>query len=140
AGWNRQPNIATTVLAPQKFIGFHHPYGDNKKLSTSQSIESLSWPSDLPDANGTRWFQQTTEGYAGPGSSGSGLFDGNGRLIGIASTASISEDVPINCFFNADMDTGYAMDVIWYDKLSHGWNYSTNGPADNRKIQPWLDP
>lgn len=139
AGWNRDPSIATTTVAPQKFIGFHHPNGDNKKLSTSNEIESLEWPSDVSSATGTRWFQQVTTGYLAPGSSGSSLFDGEGRAIGIASVASFTDEVPESCFFNIANDTVYAMDLVWYDKLSHGWEYATDGTGNNRKIKPWLD-
>ncbi len=140
AGWNRNPSIQQNVAAPKKFIGFHHPNGDNKKLTTSQSIQSQSWPSTVPNANGERWFQFVTEGYLAPGSSGSGLFDFDGRLIGVASVASITNQVPNNCFVNSANQEVYAMDVIWYDKLSHGWDYAVDGNATNRKISPWLDP
>jgi len=140
AGWDRNNSIATTVAAPKKFIGFHHPHGDNKKLTTSQSIQSHTWPSASPSAAGTRWFQYISEGYLAPGSSGSGLFDGEGRLIGMASVASITNDVEDSCFFNRGGDDVYAMDLIWYDKLSHAWEYSVDGTADNRRVKPWLDP
>lgn len=139
AGWNRSNTIATNVALPQKFIGFHHPYFDNKKLSTSQSIQSQDWPTEAPIANGNRWFQLTNEGYVGPGSSGSGLFDGDGRLIGIASTASITPNVNDTCHLNIDQDDVYVMDVVWYDKLWHGWEYSVDGTDSNRRIKPWLD-
>ncbi len=140
AGWNRSNTIPVTNALPKKFIGFHHPYFDNKKLSTSQSIESQDWPSEAPIANGNRWFQMTEEGYVAPGSSGSGLFDGDGRLIGMASTASITEEVDLSCFVNKDNDEVYAMDLVWYDKLWHGWEYNVDGTTDNRRIKPWLDP
>lgn len=140
AGWNRNSSITTTVTAPKKFIGFHHPHGDNKKLTTSQSVQSQSWPSGSPSVSGNRWFQWISEGYLAPGSSGSGLFDGDGRLIGIASVASITENVEDSCFFNRNGDEVYAMDIIWYDKLSHAWEYSVDGTADNRRVKPWLDP
>lgn len=140
AGWDRNSSIVTNVTAPKKFIGFHHPHGDNKKLTSSQSIVSHSWPSGTPSASGTRWFQNISEGYLAPGSSGSGLFDGDGRLIGMASVASITENVEDSCFFNSGGDDVYAMDIIWYDKLSHAWEYSVDGTAANRRVQPWLDP
>ncbi len=140
AGWNRNNAITTTLAAPKKFIGFHHPYGDNKKLSTSQSVQSQAWPSGAPSASGTKWYKTITEGYVAPGSSGSGLFDGDGRLIGIASVASFSEHVADSCFFNKHADDVYPMDLLWYDKLSHGWEYTVNGTADNRRVKPWLDP
>lgn len=140
AGWNRNSNMATSVAAPKKFIGFHHPYGDNKKLTTSQSIQSHAWPSGNASASGTKWFQVVREGYLGPGSSGSGLFDGDGRLIGIASVASLRGNADDSCFFNSNGGEVLPMDLIWYDKLSHGWEYTANGPDNNRRLKPWLDP
>lgn len=140
AGWDRNSAHTTTAAALEKFIGFHHPHGDNKKLTTSQSIASHSWPEGSPSPSGTRWFQFINEGYLAPGSSGSGLFDGAGRLIGIASVASITDNVPDSCFFNPGGDDVFAMDVIWYDKLSHGWEFSADGTVDNRRVKPWLDP
>lgn len=140
AGWNRNSSMTTTVAAPKKFIGFHHPYGDNKKLTTSQNIQSHAWPSGTQSASGTKWFQFVREGYLGPGSSGSGLFDGDGRLIGIASVASLTGNAEDSCFFNSAGDDVYPMDMVWYDKLSHGWEYNVDGTDDNRRVKPWLDP
>ncbi len=140
AGWDRNSSLTTSVTAPKKFIGFHHPHGDNKKLTSSQSIEAHSWPSGTPSTSGTRWFQYISEGYLAPGSSGSGLVNGEGRLIGMASVAAITNNVPDSCFLNSTGEDVYAMYIIWYDKLSHGWEYTVDGTAANRRVQPWLDP
>lgn len=70
-----------------KFIGFHHPSGDVKKLIFSDEIYIYN----SSPQNSFHWVLQTntdkSEGGAAQGSSGSGLFDGAGYHIGIASTA-----------------------------------------------------
>lgn len=141
SGWNRSNDIAQSVAAPKKFIGFHHPNADNKKLSTSQIIESrMNIPPYDMDMNGSRWFTQTEVGYVSRGSSGSGLFDGEGRLIGIASTAGPTPEVPQNCFVNLRGEEVPAMDIVFYYKLWHGWEFTLHGTDNNRRLKPWLDP
>ncbi|OJV52347.1 MAG: hypothetical protein BGO31_05825 [Bacteroidetes bacterium 43-16] len=141
SGWNRSNGIEESVNAPRKFIGFHHPMSDNKKLSTSQSVVSRMNTSPYNiDPDGSRWFTQTEVGYVSPGSSGSGLFDGDGRLIGIASTAGTTFDVPVECSVNHRGQDVYAMDIVWYYKLWHGWEFSLHGTDSKRRLQPWLDP
>ena len=135
AGWNKNANIATSVAAPQKFIGFHHPAGDSKKLSTSQSIMNGS-----VGAQGSHWLQMVSEGYVAGGSSGSALFDGEGRVIGIASIAGATNAVPNSCKLNAHGDTVQALNRVYYSKLSYGWNYTVDGNAATSQLQPWLDP
>ncbi|HRP90829.1 MAG TPA: T9SS type A sorting domain-containing protein [Edaphocola sp.] len=139
AGWYRENNIPTSTSGGKKFIGFHHPNGDNKKLTTSSSIQSVDIDAGTISLSGTRWMHAPTEGYASQGSSGSGLFNDNGYFIGIASVAG-EQNPPASCKVNSDGDPTYAMDVVFYQKLSHAWDYSSNGSADNRKLKPWLDP
>lgn len=134
SGWDNSASIATSYTAPYKFIGFHHPYGDNKKLSTTQTISSV--PLGAPD---THWEAVLEEGYAAPGSSGSGLFNGEGLLIGVASVAGEAQP-PASCKKNKFNTTVYAMDAVYYSKFSYDWDYSANGTANNRKLKPWLDP
>lgn len=141
SGWNRSNGIEKMVAAPKKFIGFHHPNIDNKKLSTSQVIESFPHTSPYNvDPDGSRWFTQTEVGYISRGSSGSGLFDGEGRLIGIASTAGSTAEVPQECFVNQRGGEALAMDIVFYYKLWHGWEFALNGTDNNRRLKPWLDP
>ncbi len=135
-GWDNRNTTPQTYTAPKKFIGFHHPSGDVKKLSTSQKISS-----DGVAQNHTHWSQEIDEGYIERGSSGSGLFNGDGRLIGIASVAffNVSDQ---ECLKNGKNEANSAepSNDVSYAKFSTSWNYMTDGSADNRKLKPWLDP
>lgn len=134
AGWNKDANIALTAASPKKFIGFHHPSGDTKKVSASQSIESVT----VGVAN-SHWGTQLTEGYAAQGSSGSALFDGDGRLIGMLSIGGPSQ-VPASCNVSVHGDAIDAMNVLAYSKLAFDWDYTLDGNNQRRKLKPWLDP
>ncbi|PSK95044.1 T9SS type A sorting domain-containing protein [Taibaiella chishuiensis] len=127
-GWNRDANHALTVAAPKKFIGFHHPSGDVKKVTTSQSITGSVM----------LWTTVIDTGYGARGSSGSGFFDGDGNLIGIASTAAILNDMP--CGVNAHNQQVDYFRRVNYSKLAFDWDYSVDGPNPKRKLKPWLDP
>lgn len=76
AGWSR------SNFAPNGGVGIHHPSGDIKKISTF-----TSQPTSAEAYNSTHWrvfWTQTTNGFGivEGGSSGSGLFDTNGLLVG----------------------------------------------------------
>lgn len=128
SGWNKSDTVQQSVVLPEKFIGFHHPAGDNKKLSTSQQISG----------SGGFWNVNFEEGYASGGSSGSGLFDGNGLLIGIASFA--GGPVQDSCRFNALNEEVWTIHGILYQKLSYSWDYMPQETAANRLLKHWLDP
>ncbi|RYD97140.1 MAG: T9SS type A sorting domain-containing protein [Sphingobacteriales bacterium] len=143
SGWKRQDaDVQTTPGAGKKIYGFHHPVGDNKKMSSSASTISYAWPSQVPSATGARWGVQITEGYASPGSSGSGLFDGDGYLIGIASIAGQVGNIPANCNNAAAGGTaqGPPMNAVMYQKISNAWAYNENGIAGSNNLKPFLDP
>lgn len=143
SGWKRQDaDVQTTAGAGKKIYGFHHPVGDNKKLTSSASIASYAWPSQQPSASGARWLMEPTEGYASPGSSGSGLFDGDGYLIGIASIAGQTGNIPANCNNAAAGGTsqGPPMNLIMYQKVSNAWEYNENGVSGTNSLKPFLDP
>jgi len=134
AGWNNSPSIPTSTTAPKKFIGFHHPDADMKKVSASSTITS-----EALGAPGSHWLTLLSDGLVSTGSSGSALFDGDGRVIGIASVAG-PDGLAEECKKNAAGETvdGTA-NVVMYSKLSYDWNYSIDGSDDKRKLKPWLD-
>lgn len=121
AGWNRtlNNNIAGTVY------GVHHPSADIKKLSWSiLGVSTTTYLQNSVPGNGTHWRVTswsdgtTTE----PGSSGSPLFDPDGRIIGqlhggYASCTSITSD--------------------WYGKFGVSW---TGGGTSATRLSNWLDP
>lgn len=76
AGWSR------SNFAPNEGVGIHHPSGDIKKISTF-----TSQPTSAEAYISTHWlvyWAQTTNGFGivEGGSSGSGLFNTNGLLVG----------------------------------------------------------
>jgi len=137
SGWNWDANISTSLSDPKKFIGFHHPSGDNKKLMITHNIEATSISGVGPK---THWGMLIDEGYIAQGSSGSGLFNDNGKLIGIASVAGNLGGIPTGCDMNSQGSDAQAMDFAYYSRLSYDWDYNLDGDDANRKLKPWLDP
>jgi hypothetical protein len=137
AGWNRATTVPATLTYPQKYISFNHPAADVKKVLSSNHIE--------PDGEaggslgpGTHWvISPIDSGGAAPGTSGSGLFDGSGRLIGMASVGGNFDD---NCATNANGGTALFGKLVEYAKFSLAWDYSVDGNYTFRKLKPWLDP
>ncbi len=137
AGWNRDANIPLTNTSPKKFIGFHHPGGDVKKVTISHAIQSYSL-----GAPQSHWATTLDSGLVAQGSSGSALFDGDGRVIGVASVAAIGQNVPSGCNVSVTgQDVSQSTSGLpLYSKLSYIWDYSIDGAATNRKLNPWLNP
>lgn len=116
SGWDRRD------LAPANGTGIHHPSGDEKRISFEN--QALSVASYLGETGtGTThlrvadWDLGTTE----PGSSGSGLWNSDKRLVGVLSggQAACGNDLP-----------------DWYGRLAHAWEGL--GTAD-RRLRDWLD-
>jgi lysyl endopeptidase len=121
SGWNRtmDNNISG------KIWGIHHPAGDIKKISWSTlGVSTTTYLQNPIPGDGSHWRVTqwsdgtTTEG----GSSGSPLFDPNGRIIGqlhggYASCSSLTSD--------------------WYGKLGVSW---TGGGTNATRLSNWLDP
>ena len=108
AGWNRNTNSTQSAS-----VGVHHPQGEPKQISfTSGTAYTNGW-----GTWGTHWKNYWNEGGTEPGSSGSPLFDGNGRVLG-----PLSGGPDINCGTNGD----YAL----YGKLNYYWS----------NIDQYLDP
>lgn len=116
AGWD----IRDT--RPSIGVGIHHPRGDYKKVSLPRQINNYK--------NGRFWdvYWHTgafNKGVVEGGSSGSGLFNFNKRLVGSLYGGNSS------CSNTSGNDQ--------YGKLSYGWTNNNN--SDNaKKLQPWLDP
>ncbi|MBD3335732.1 MAG: hypothetical protein GF355_09470 [Candidatus Eisenbacteria bacterium] len=119
SGWD-----ATESNSPGECTAIHHPNCDEKAISfnydplTVTSYLGYSVPGD-----GTHWrVDEWEDGTTEPGSSGSGIWDENHRLVGqlhggYASCSSITSD--------------------WYGRLSRSW---TGGGSASNSLQPWLDP
>lgn len=118
AGWDNSDAIPTSAVC------FHHPSGDIKKASFDD--EPLVSGNGMGSSeNDSQWEVEwdrntTTEG----GSSGSPLFDQNGRIIGQlwgGGAACWNLDAP-----------------DYYGKVSYSWNPS--GSNSTNQLKFWLDP
>ncbi len=119
SGWDVREETA-----PQEAVAIHHPQVREKAISftyTPLSVTSYLEYSDPGDGTHWRvhfWDVGTTE----PGSSGSGLWNSDRRLIGqlhggYASCTSLTSD--------------------WYGRLSRSWN---GGGTPATRLRDWLDP
>ena len=116
SGWDRRD------LAPSRATGIHHPSRDEKRISFENQALTMATYLGTPGSGTTHlrvadWDVGTTE----PGSSGSGLWNSDKRLVGVLSggEAACGNDLP-----------------DWYGRLAHAWEGL--GTAD-RRLRDWLD-
>jgi PKD repeat protein len=115
SGWNRE-NIAATSGA-----GIHHPDGDIKKISYSNTaFTSNTWSGTPADSH---WKINWSDGVTEPGSSGSPMFDQNHRIIGQLHGG------PSVCGGSSLWD--------FYGKFSMSWDLGT---TSSTRLKDWLDP
>ncbi|MBY8963731.1 T9SS type A sorting domain-containing protein [Flavobacterium sp. D11R37] len=116
AGWDRSDNV------PSSTFGIHHPSGDIMKVCRdyNQPTKQNGGGEFMWQVND--WDLGVTEG----GSSGSPLFDNNGRIIGqlFAGTAAC----------NGTSDNG-GSDI--YGRFGISWNA---GFSSTSRLREWLDP
>lgn len=121
AGWNRSTATSSSGVA------IHHPSGHEKKISTYNSNLTTA------DFNGgwtgahwqVNWIATASgHGVSEGGSSGSPIFNSNGKAIGVLSGGSSS------CFSTSSPDL--------YGKLNRAWNQ--DGITASSQLRPWLDP
>lgn len=119
SGWDNQ-NMAFTSV-----VGIHHPNGDEKSISldtgslTITDYFSTTEDSSMHFLRVGEWDEGTTE----PGSSGSGLWNSDKRLIGTLSGGNAS------CTALAESD--------WYGRLSSHWDTSI---IRINQLKHWLNP
>jgi hypothetical protein len=120
-GWNR---------VDSNFWGnycYHHPKGDIKKVSTSLNWTSIaSYGGNVPNTHLSLTWTQTSNGHSvtDEGSSGSGLVNSQGLLIGTLTGGSAL------CSNLSGID--------FYGRLFTHWDKF--GSANNQRVKPWLDP
>ena len=122
-GWDR------TGHASPDGVGIHHPQGDIKKISTYKDTLISTYWGDASEM--THWeltWSQTVNGHGVTegGSSGSPLFDPQGRIVGILTGGEASCD-------SADLNL-----PDYYGKFS--WAWDQNGSEPEKQLKPWLDP
>ncbi|WP_118974248.1 T9SS type A sorting domain-containing protein [Taibaiella koreensis] len=133
AGWNRNTTLANDPDM-DFFIGFHHPAGDFKKLVTADGVLA-GGQFNQTSVPATHWNITASAGGTEQGSSGSGLFDKNGRLIGDLSGGpkGTGECAPLG--FNSQ-----------YSKISYAWENTYDQTAfaayagPQSQLKGWLDP
>lgn len=109
-------------------VCIHHPGGDSKKISTYTEplVATTYWKSG---STNTHWEVGWTETQSGHGvteggSSGSPLFDANGRIVGTLTGGESS------CLNLSGKD--------YYGMFSYHW--TSNGTTAADQLKPWLDP
>jgi len=125
-GWNRANTASSSG------VSIHHPSGDIKKISTyTSNLISSTYNGGAGNvgATGAHWrvvWAQTTNGWGvtEQGSSGSPIFDSNGRVNGTLSGGS------------SYCDATTSPDL--YGKFYYHWDQYGSVNAD--KLKPWLDP
>jgi len=119
SGWDRSDKVPTGTT-----IGLHHPNGAPMKISTNTDALIKTTYQEEPSEEQTWrivWEEGTTQG----GSSGSGLFDATGKVVGhlVGGTAACSGTMGNN-------------KPDYYGRIGVGFN-----EADpSRNLQPWLNP
>jgi hypothetical protein len=133
AGWNR----ATSLPANSTYINFHHPGGDMKKLAVANTV-SPNGTFNQWSVPGTHWGVSFHTGGNEGGSSGSALFDVNGRIVGDLSGGSDEQHCPADTNSFGDQAT-LGQDAV-YSKISRNWEYPEGNGVLNAQLKPWLDP
>lgn len=123
AGWDRRD------LAPIGVTGIHHPSGDEKRISMDFNQTFIAAYGEQPGSTQSSltpthilvasWDRGVTEG----GSSGSGIWNGEHRLVGQLSGGGSSCDAP--------------KEPDWYGRMFS--NFS-NVPTPLTSLATWLDP
>ena len=124
AGWDRSDN------APNYVVGIHHPQGDIMKIcrddsgvtKTTITIGSQTSQTWAVTSAGNGWELGVTEG----GSSGSALFDPDGRIIGQLFGGSAF------CSGTVDND-----EADFYGRFAISWD---SGSTAATRLIDWLDP
>lgn len=133
AGWNR----ATALPSSSLYVNFHHPAGDMKKLAVTNNIAPNGTFNQWNVPN-THWGVTFTTGGNEGGSSGSALFDINGRIVGDLSGGSEQQSCAADTnSFGEEAILG--KDAV-YSKLSRNWEYPEGNGALTAQLKPWLDP
>ncbi|HIP33009.1 MAG TPA: T9SS type A sorting domain-containing protein [Crocinitomicaceae bacterium] len=117
-GWDNNDTPASSAHC------VHHPSGDIKKISFDDNALSSANGMGSTEANSqwrVVWDRNTT---TEPGSSGSPLFDQNGRIIGQ--------------LWGGGASCGNLSAPDYYGKVSYSWNPS--GSNSTNQLKFWLDP
>lgn len=120
AGWDRSEDI------PDYTVGIHHPRGDIMKVCRDDDSPSMNTRT-FQGVDMENWFLDEWElGVTEPGSSGSALFDQNGRIVGqLAGGAAACSGTNNNGAYD------------FYGRFGVSWDY---GNSSSSRLSDWLDP
>ncbi|WP_179334960.1 T9SS type A sorting domain-containing protein [Winogradskyella costae] len=122
AGWNR-----STTQVPAVSFGFHHPSGDIQKVSRNDEGAVRTTTTFNGNSAAQMWRINDWElGVTEGGSSGSGLFNETGHLIGMLSGG--------NAACSGTNDNG-GFDI--YGRFGVAWDF---GSTSSTRLSDWLDP
>lgn len=125
AGWNR-----STTQVPQTVFGVHHPSGDIQKTCRNDESPSRVQTAFNGDPDAQMWLVSDWElGVTEQGSSGSALFDQNGRIVGMLSGGSAACTSPSGTTDNGGSDI--------YGRFGVAWDFGSNAAS---RLRDWLDP
>jgi lysyl endopeptidase len=134
AGWNR----ATTAAGISSTYCFSHPCGDVKKYAFTSSAPVLRGLNSLGNpVSGNKYWEVDWAGNTAtePGSSGSPLFDPQGRIIGQLFGGLSYCAGPSTC--RNDGATDYIPGPDWYGAVGQSW---TGGGTASTRLRDYLDP
>ena len=123
AGWD------IGSAAPTSGVGIHHPQGDVKKISTysTSAVDMDVQLETTPPETVHAWQITWTSGITEDGSSGSGLWNQSGRMVGVLSGGNTA------CAVLGGAPTGND----FYGRLNAAWTASN---AASGQLKAWLDP
>tara|TARA_R110002111_G_scaffold53887_2_gene93472 strand:+ start:1400 stop:3721 length:2322 start_codon:yes stop_codon:yes gene_type:complete len=122
AGWNK-----STTQVPVVNFGIHHPSGDIQKVCREDDGAYRADVNFNGNANTKMWYIDEWElGVTEPGSSGSGLFNETGYLIGMLSGGQAACNGTSN---NGLQD--------YYGRFDVAWDF---GSSTSSRLKEWLDP
>ncbi|GGE25940.1 T9SS type A sorting domain-containing protein [Psychroflexus planctonicus] len=121
AGWDRSNTNPTFE------VGIHHPSGDIMKVCRDDDGATQSTTPFNGDPSMQMWLVNNwEEGVTEPGSSGSALFDQNGRIIGQLAGGGAACSGTSN---NGQID--------FYGRFATSWDF---GNTNSTRLSNWLDP
>jgi hypothetical protein len=122
SGWNR-----STTAVPAVNFGIHHPSGDIQKVCREDDGAYRAVVPFNGNPNTQMWYIDEWElGVTEPGSSGSGLFNETGHLIGVLSGGAAA---CIGTSNNGAFD--------YYGRFDVAWDF---GSSQSSRLREWLDP
>jgi hypothetical protein len=122
-GWDRAENASTHGT------GIHHPEGDIQKISTyTTPLQSSSWMGHSYQSHWKVVWTETQNGHGvtEKGSSGSPIFNSEGRIVGTLTGG------------DSSCDPGSLDKPDYYGKFS--WHWDKNGADATTRLKDWLDP